>query len=62
VTQVFYVCFNFNATAEKGVYVTCDQNVARSHSRTGLPDDTVCAVSGKFDWMIRAHLVPVTAK
>ena len=56
VPRRFYICLSFNPTGTKGVYVTYDQSVTRSHSRTGLPYTHVNDVKKKYDWMIRAHL------
>lgn len=54
----FYVCFFFNPTATKGVYVYYDKDVKISHSRTALPWSFVYDIADKdkYDWMIRAHL------
>lgn len=60
VSDGFYVCFSFNPTAEKGVYVYTDKNYkVRPHSKYAMPWSFVNDVGddGYFDWMIRAHLV-----
>ena len=57
----FYICFFFNPTATKGVYVYYDKDCkAHPHSKSALPWTFVHDVGddGYFDWMIRAHLVP----
>lgn len=57
VPRGFYVCVYFAPTANKGVYVYYDTDVAMSHSRSALPWTFVYDVQGKYDWMIRSHLV-----
>jgi tetratricopeptide (TPR) repeat protein len=54
----FYVCFVFNPTQTKGVYVGMDENVAESHSKEAVPGDHISEMPKKADWMIRAHITP----
>jgi len=56
--RTFYLGVDFNATAEKGVYVGMDKSVKRSHSRLAMPDEQVADMKTKADWMLRAHLRP----
>jgi len=56
VPQSFYVCFVFNPTKTKGVYVGIDQNVEKSHSKNAVPGSHMKPAMGNADWMIRAHL------
>ncbi|MFC1596854.1 hypothetical protein ACFL5Q_02800 [Planctomycetota bacterium] len=56
VPQGFYVCFVFNPTQTKGVYVGIDENVKKSHSRNAVPGSHMEPVKGNADWMVRAHL------
>jgi hypothetical protein len=52
----FYVCVDFNATGQKGVYVGKDTSVKRSHSYMAMPYSYVNDMRGNEDWMIRPHL------
>ena len=56
VPATFYVCFVFNPTRTKGVYVGMDENVDQSHSKQAVPESHVEVFGKKADWMIRAHL------
>lgn len=58
VPRVFYVCVDFQATANKGVYVGIDSSVKRLHSYTAMPYSYVNDMKMTADWMIRAHLRP----
>ena len=52
----FYVSVDFQATANKGVYVGKDSGVKRSHSYIAMPYSYVYDMRANEDWMIRAHL------
>ncbi len=56
IPQRFYVCFVFNPTRTKGVYVGIDENVKKTHSQNAVPGSHMEAIKGNADWMIRAHL------
>ena len=56
VPESFYVCFVFNPTQTKGVYVGIDENVKESHSKQTVPGSHVDNLAKTGDWMIRAHL------
>jgi len=56
VPETFYVAVAFNPHRTKGVYLGLDENVAKSHSLTGLVGDGFEAWKEKSDWMIRLHL------
>ena len=58
VPEEFYVCFVFNPTQTKGVYVGMDENVEASHSKDAVPGDHISDMPKKADWMIRAHITP----
>ncbi len=61
VPEEFYVCFVFNPTRTKGVYVGVDENVDQSHSKQAVPGDHIDDMPKKADWMIRAHVTPFAA-
>jgi hypothetical protein len=52
----FYVCFVFQPTQTKGVFVGYDESVAESHSKQAVPDSHCEDVEKPYDWMIRTHL------
>ncbi len=56
VPQRFYVCFVFNPTQTKGVYVGVDENVVQSHSKNAVPENHIQDLRQKGDWMIRAEV------
>ena len=58
VPEEFYVCFVFNPTRTKGVYVGMDENVEESHSKEAVPGDHIENLPKKADWMIRADVTP----
>jgi hypothetical protein len=58
VPEEFYVCFVFNPTQTKGVFVGMDENVEESHSKEAVPGDHINDMPKKADWMIRAHITP----
>ena len=59
VPEEFYVCFVFNPTQTKGVYVGMDENVEESHSKDAVPGEHISDMPKKADWMIRAHVTPI---
>lgn len=56
VPENFYVALSFNAHQTKGVYLGYDENVEKSHSFTGLPEDGYNEIKENRDWMIRVYL------
>jgi RNA polymerase sigma-70 factor (ECF subfamily) len=58
VPEEFYICFVFDPTDTKGVFVGMDENVEVSHSKNAVPGDHISDMSKKADWMIRAHVTP----
>ena len=61
VPQRFFICVDFKAQQNMGVYVGEDTAVTQSHSFAALPGAFIHGVSKKYDWMIRVHLRPVAA-
>ncbi len=61
VPSQFYVCFSFNPTGTKGIYVGYDSSVAETHSKYGVPGSHLKPISEGFEWMIRAVLNPTPA-
>ncbi len=60
VPKEFYICVVFNPTQTKGVYVGMDENVSESHSKNATPGNHVEDLKKKADWMIRAHITPIS--
>jgi RNA polymerase sigma factor (sigma-70 family) len=56
VPETFWVIFNFNAAATKGVYVSYDTSTEGKHSRIGLPGSEPKDVNTGGDWMVQAIL------
>ena len=52
----FWVVFNFNAEATKGVYVSYDTSTKGEHSRVGFNDQDAKETEFKGDWMVQAVL------
>jgi hypothetical protein len=52
----FCLCFAFNPTQTKGVYVGYDETVNQAHSAVGLPGGRISPLRKTSDWMIRVHL------
>ena len=62
VPEQFYVCLSFSPTATRGVFVEFDESVERSHSRSALPYSHVSDVGGRYDWMVRVHVVETSGQ
>ncbi len=56
IPDLFYVCFAFNPTRTKGVFVCFDKSVKQTHSKTGVPGKPLRNVTENLEWMIRATL------
>jgi RNA polymerase sigma-70 factor (ECF subfamily) len=56
VPATFWVVFNFNAEATKGVYVSYDTSTKGEHSRVGVNDQDAKETDFHGDWMIQAIL------
>jgi RNA polymerase sigma factor (sigma-70 family) len=56
VPETFWVIFNFNAEATKGVYVSYDTSTEGQHSKIGLPGSEPKDAGTGGDWMVQAIL------
>jgi hypothetical protein len=56
VPATFWIVFNFNAAATKGVYVSYDTSTKGEFSRVGLNDQDAKETDFKGDWMVQAVL------
>lgn len=56
VPDKFWVIFDFNAEATKGVYLSYDTSTGGQHSKTGVAGGASQAVTTGGDWMIQALL------
>jgi len=61
VPKSFWIALNFNAHQTKGVYVSYDTSNPESLSMSGRPDQGFEKLGANFNWMIRAHAIPVSA-
>ncbi|MFH2002559.1 MAG: hypothetical protein ABIK28_23000 [Planctomycetota bacterium] len=53
----FYVLACFNPAATKGVYLSIDESVKKSHSLVAMPDKPGGKLGSKQEWMIRVSLM-----
>jgi hypothetical protein len=52
----FYVLACFNPTATKGIYVSIDESVKKTHSLIAMPEKPGGKIGSKKEWMIRASI------
>lgn len=56
VPEEFLIGLAFNPAERKGIYLSYDKNVEKSHSLVGLPDEGYEPVTEKYDWMVRVQM------
>ena len=62
VPEQFFIALAFNPHQTKGIYLGYDENVDKTHSFTGLPEDGYEEVKEKYDWMVRVYLAEEPTK
>jgi len=56
VPEEFLIGLAFNPAERKGIYLSYDKNVEKSHSFVGLPDEGYEPMTENCDWMVRVRM------